>query len=102
MLKWYDITNRRKAEKSKTMWQLTSTTLNNQQKRKIKKEIRKDSQQNENIKTAHGDLCKTVRAGLRAEFLLQNAYTENKRALKSVTPASALRKIGKEMQISPK
>lgn len=30
MLKWYDFTNRRKAEESKTMWQLTSTTLNNQ------------------------------------------------------------------------
>ena len=40
------LTNRRKAEKSKTMWQLTSTTLNNQPKRKIKKEIKKKKSQN--------------------------------------------------------
>ena len=48
------LTNRRKAEKSKTMWQLTSTTLNNQPKRKIKKEIKKKNlKTNENRITAH-------------------------------------------------
>ena len=69
---------------------------------KIKKEIRKDSQQNENIKTAHGNLCKTVRAGLRAEFLLQKRLHGKQASAEISDPSFCLKKNRKRNANQPK